>query len=231
MIVATRKPFTEIKDLVSGHRKILIVGCGTCTSVCLAGGEIEVTILASQLRITLGLEGHDVQIDEAIVERQCDREFLVLLSEKKNMTDYDVIVSMACGAGVQLLGDVYDQKMVVPALNTVFIGIAEGPGIWAERCQSCGNCVLGETGGICPITMCAKGLLNGPCSGTRHGKCEVNAEIDCAWVKIYDRLAARGDLECISKVLPPGKNSRQAHPAVLTHEAYKRRFVKDEKIV
>ncbi|MBW1675308.1 MAG: methylenetetrahydrofolate reductase C-terminal domain-containing protein [Deltaproteobacteria bacterium] len=231
MIVATRKPFTEIKDLVSGHRKILIVGCGTCVSVCLAGGEIEVSILASQLRIALGLEGDDVQIDEAIVERQCNREFLVLLGKKKNMTDYDVIVSMACGAGVQLLGDVYDQKPVVPALNTVFIGIEEGPGIWAERCQSCGNCVLGETGDICPITMCPKGLLNGPCSGSRHGRCEVNPEIECAWVKIYDRLAARGDLERISKVLPPRKNSRRAHPAVATHEAYKRRFVKDEKIV
>ena len=230
MIIATRKPFSEIKDLVSGHRKILIIGCGTCTSVCLAGGELEVAVLASQLRIALGLKGDDVQIDEATVERQCDREFLVDLMKKENVNDYDVIISMACGAGVQLLGDVCDGK-VVPALDTVFIGIAQGPGVWAERCRSCGACVLGETGAVCPETMCPKGLLNGPCSGTRNGKCEVDPEIDCAWVKIYDRLAARGDLECISKVLPPRKNSRRAHPAVSTHEAYKRRFVKDEKIV
>jgi ferredoxin len=228
MIVAKRKAFTEIKDIVSGHRKILIVGCGTCVAVCLAGGETEVAILASQLRIALGLDGHDVEIDEAIVYRQCDREFLVDLSKKKNVADYDVIVSMACGAGVQLLGDVYDGKLVVPALNTVFLGVAGGPGIWTERCESCGDCVLGETGGICPITMCAKGLLNGPCSGTRHGKCEVNPEIDCAWAKIYDRLAARGDVGRISKVFPPRNNSRRSHPAVVIHEAYKRRFVKDE---
>lgn len=228
MIVATRKPFAEIKDLVSGHRKILIVGCGTCVAVCLAGGETEVAILASQLRMALGLGGRQVQIDEATIERQCDREFLVDLSEKKDVAGYDVIISMACGAGVQLLSDVYDRKLVVPALNTGFIGVAEGPGMWTERCRSCGNCVLGETGGICPITMCAKGLLNGPCSGTRHSKCEVNPEMDCAWAKIYDRLAARGDLDCLSKVLPPRKNSQQAHPAVLIHEAYKRRFIKDE---
>jgi ferredoxin len=228
VIVATRKPFTEIKGVVSGHRKILIVGCGTCVAVCLAGGETEAAILASQLRIALRLDGRGVQIDEAIVERQCDREFLVDLGKKKEIADYDVIVSMACGAGVQLFGDVYDQKLIVPALDTVFLGVAEGPGIWTERCQSCGNCVLGETGGICPVTMCAKGLSNGPCGGTRHGKCEVNPEIDCAWAKIYERLAARDRLDCITKVLPARKNSRQVHPSVLTHEAYKRRFVKDE---
>lgn len=228
MIVAKRKPFTEIKDIVSGHRKILIVGCGTCVAVCLAGGETEVAILASQLRIALGLDGHDVEIDEAMVYRQCDREFLVDLNKKKNVADYDVIVSMACGAGVQLLGDVYDHKAVVPALDTVFIGVAEGPGLWTERCRSCGDCVLGKTAGICPLTMCAKGLLNGPCGGTRHGKCEINPEMDCAWAKIHERLAARGSLDRIRQTLPPRKNSKHAYPAVLIHEAYKRRLVKDE---
>jgi ferredoxin len=231
VIVGTRKPFAEIRDLVSGHRKILVVGCGTCVAVCLAGGEKEVAILASQLRIALRLVGQDVQVDEAMAERQCDTEFLVDLGSKKDLGDYDIVVSMACGAGVQLFSDVYDQNLVVPALNTVFIGVAEGPGVWTEKCRSCGDCVLGETGGICPVTMCAKGLLNGPCGGARHGKCEVNPELDCAWVKIYDRMSARDNLKSIEKTLPPRKNSRQAHPSVSIHEAYKRRFDKDEKIV
>lgn len=228
MIVATRKPFTEIKDFVSSHREILIVGCGTCVAVCLAGAETEAAILASQLRIALSLDGQDVHIDTDIVERQCDREFLVDLGNKKNIADYDIIISMACGAGVQLFSDVYEEKLIVPALNTVFLGVAEGPGIWTERCQSCGNCVLSETGGICPVTMCAKGLLNGPCGGTRHGKCEINPEIDCAWAKIYDRLSARGGLDLISKVFAPQKNSMRSRPGVVIHEAYKRRFEKNE---
>jgi ferredoxin len=228
VIVATRKPFTEIKELVSGHYKILIVGCGTCVAVCLAGGEKEVSILASQLRMVLKLDGQSVQVDEATVERQCDREFLVDLGKKVNVSDYDMVISMACGAGVQLFGDVYDRSTVVPGLDTVFIGVAEGPGVWTERCRSCGDCVLGRTAGICPVTMCAKGLLNGPCGGTRHGKCEINPEMDCAWAKIYERLAARGSLDHIRQTFPPRKYSKQSSPAVLIHEAYKRRLVKDE---
>ncbi|MDD5153515.1 MAG: methylenetetrahydrofolate reductase C-terminal domain-containing protein [Desulfovibrionales bacterium] len=231
MIVATRKPFDAIKQVVSGHKKVLIVGCGTCVAVCLAGGEKEVSILASQIRMTLKLDGQSVQVDEATVERQCDREFLVDLGKKVNVSDYDMVISMACGAGVQLFSDVYDRSTVAPGLDTVFIGVAEGPGVWTERCRSCGDCVLGKTAGICPVTMCAKGLLNGPCAGTRHGKCEINPEMDCAWAKIYERLAARGGLAQIRETLPPRKNSRQSFPAVLIHEAYKRRLKKDDTIV
>ncbi len=231
MIVATRKPFGAIRELVSGHKKLLIVGCGTCVSVCLAGGEKEVSILASQLRISSKLEGQGLEVDEATVERQCDREFLDDLGRRVKIADYDVILSMACGAGVQLLSDVYGHSVVAPALDTAFIGVAEGPGVWTERCRSCGDCVLGRTAGICPVTMCAKGLLNGPCGGTRHGKCEINPEMDCAWAKIYDRLAARGSLANMRQVLPPRKHSKQASPAVLIHEAYKRRLSKDETIV
>jgi len=181
--------------------------------------------------MTLKLDGQSVQVDEATVERQCDREFLVDLGKKVNVSDYDMVISMACGAGVQLFSDVYDRSTVAPGLDTVFIGVAEGPGVWTERCRSCGDCVLGRTAGICPVTMCAKGLLNGPCGGTRHGKCEINPEMDCAWAKIYERLAVRGGLAQIRETLPPRKNSRQAFPAVLIHEAYKRRLKKDDTIV
>ncbi|MFH1147354.1 MAG: methylenetetrahydrofolate reductase C-terminal domain-containing protein [Pseudomonadota bacterium] len=231
MIVAKRKPFAEIKELAAGYDKVLIVGCGTCVAVCLAGGEKEVSILASQLSMASRLGGRDVKIDEATIERQCDREFLTDLAGKANPADYDAVISMACGAGVQLFAEVYDRSVVIPALNTAFIGVAEGPGIWSARCRSCGDCVLGETAGICPVTMCAKSLLNGPCGGTRNGKCEVNGEADCAWAKIYERLSARGKLDSITKVIPGAKNSMDSHPSVLIHEAYKRRLNKDGKIV
>lgn len=230
MIVAKRKPFNSIRQVVSGSRKVLIVGCGTCVAVCLAGGEKEVAILASQLNMAFRLGGSEAQICEATVERQCDREFLTDLGNKVDVADFDVIVSMACGAGVQLLSEVYPDKKVVPALDTVFIGVAEGPGIWTERCRACGDCILSETGGICPVSMCAKGLLNGPCGGTRHGKCEVSPDMDCAWAKIYERLASRGALDCIKPIFPARQNSKQASPAVQIHEAYKRRLKIDETL-
>jgi ferredoxin len=224
MIVAKRKPFDEIKELVSDSKKTLILGCGTCVAVCLAGGEKEVAILASQLKMANALENQDGQIDELTIERQCDREFIEEVKDKVTVDEYDLILSTACGAGVQLLSDVFDHKVVVPALNTTFIGVAEGPGIWTERCRSCSDCVLAETGGICPVTMCAKGLVNGPCGGARHGKCEVDPEKDCAWTLIYNRLQKTGRLESMHRILPPKRHSVQQYPAVVIHEAYKRRY-------
>jgi ferredoxin len=224
MIVAKRKPFNEIKDLVSGSKKFLILGCGTCVAVCLAGGEKEVAVLASQLKMALALENKDVEIDELTIERQCDREFIEEINTKLDVDDYDVILSTACGAGVQLLSDVFDHKVVVPALNTTFIGVAEAAGVWTERCRSCSDCVLAETGGICPVTICSKGLVNGPCGGTRKGKCEVDPEKECAWTLIYNRLERLGKLDRMKQTLSPKKWSAQEHPAKIIHEAYRRRY-------
>lgn len=224
MIVAKRKPFREIKELVSGSQKILILGCGTCVAVCLAGGEKEVAILASQLKMALALDDQDLKIDELTIERQCDREFIEEIREKVNIDDYDLVLSTACGAGVQLLSDVFEHKVVLPALDTTFIGVAEGPGMWTERCRSCSDCVLAETGGICPVTICAKGLVNGPCGGTRKGKCEVDPEKDCAWTLIYNRLEKLGRLDRMKEIAPAKKHSVQEHPATIIHEAYKRRY-------
>ncbi|OEU49948.1 MAG: hypothetical protein BA861_05690, partial [Desulfobacterales bacterium S3730MH5] len=151
MIVAKRKPFEEIKESVLGAKRILILGCGTCVAVCLAGGEKDVAILALQLKMALKLENQDVHIDELTIERQCDREFIEEIGTRVNPDDYDLILSMACGAGVQLLSDVFEHKVVLPALNTTFIGVAEKLGVWSERCSGCGDCILGKTAGLCPI--------------------------------------------------------------------------------
>ena len=223
MIIAKRKPFKEIKVMLKDYKKILIVGCGTCVAVCLAGGEKEVGILATQLRMTFRLEGKDVETDEITLERQCDREFMEPLAEK--VKNYEAILSTACGAGVQYLAELYDYIPVYPALNTTFIGVAEDIGIWGERCLACSDCVLGITGGICPITMCAKGLVNGPCGGAIDGKCEVDPNKDCAWVMIYQRLERLGKLDNIKKILPPKRYDLQAHPSRIIHMAYKKRYV------
>ena len=166
MIVTEKKPFEEIKSLILPFKKVLVVGCGTCVAVSLSGGEKEAEILAAQLKLALG---KDYVFDHITLERQCDKEFLEELEDVVN--DYNAFLSLACGAGVQFLAELYQETPVLPAANTTFIGINRGVGWYEEKCRACGNCVLGITGGICPVTMCAKSLFNGPCGGTNKGKC------------------------------------------------------------
>ena len=219
MIVAERKPFEDIKAMIKDYNKILVVGCGECVSVCMAGGEKEVQILASQLRLAFEEEGKEIETEEITLERQCDKEYLDIIKDK--MGDYDAVISMACGAGVQFLAEMYNNKPVYPALNTCFIGVAEREGEWSERCRACGDCVLAETGGICPVAICAKGLLNGPCGGTNDGKCELSKEKDCAWTLIYNRLKDLGALDNIREIFPAKKYSAQTTPGRRIHEAFK----------
>ena len=222
MIVAKRKPLNEITEHLKGYKKALIVGCGTCVAVCLAGGEKEVGLLASQIAISSELAGEPIELGEVTIERQCDREFI---SEIRHMVkDYDVLVSLACGVGIQFLSDQYPNKVVLPAVNTLFIGANEEAGFWTERCRMCGQCYLAITGGVCPITMCAKSLLNGPCGGPQDGKCEVDSTRDCAWVKIYQRLKATGRLDLLDNIAPPRDNRKAEHPATHVHDAYKKRY-------
>lgn len=219
MIVAERKPFDEIKDMLTGYEKIFILGCDTCVSVCMAGGKKEVGLLASQLRMKFKKDGKQVQIDEDTVERQCNKEYMERILNK--LQEYDVVVSMACGAGDQLLADLCEPLQILPAVNTRFIGMTPKDGTWVERCRACGDCVLDETGGICPVAVCAKGIFNGPCGGTDHGKCEVDREKDCAWTLIYRRLDKMGKLDNIKKEMPPRSHGVQLNPAKQVHEVYK----------
>jgi ferredoxin len=218
MITAERKPFDQIKDKVKDYGSLLILGCGTCVSVCMAGGEKEVQLLASELRMKNQLDGKEVKIGEATIQRQCDKEYIQPIIETAKK--YDAVLSMACGAGVQLVAEMLEPQRVIPALNTRFIGITQAEGIWVERCRACGNCILADYGGICPNTICAKGLINGPCGGSKAGKCEASAEKDCAWVLIYNRLKKQNRLDTITKMFLPKEYSAQAHPSQIVNEAY-----------
>lgn len=222
MIVAKRKPFQEILDSLKGYERILVVGCGTCVAVCLAGGEKEVGLLTSQLAIASKLKGASLILGEATVERQCDREFLRELKDR--VGDYQVLLSLACGVGIQFLSDMYEEKVVLPGVDTSFIGTNDDVGLWTERCRMCNQCYLAVTGAVCPVTMCPKGILNGPCSGTREGMCEVDENKDCAWSLIYKRLEKTDRLDQIRPILPPRKYSLAAKPAHLIHSAYRRRY-------
>jgi ferredoxin len=218
MIVGERKPFDEICDRLQGFKKVLILGCGTCVSVCMAGGEKEVELLASQLRMATSLKNGNTEILEATIQRQCDSEYIESVLETARSCD--AVLSMACGAGVQLLADTLETIPVIPALNTRFIGVALGEGTWSERCRACGNCLLADYGGICPMTMCPKSLVNGPCGGSSNGKCETSPDRDCGWALIYERLRKQGRLDKMRDVAPLKDYSTQLHPARQVNEAY-----------
>jgi len=202
MIVADRKKIPEIRDMIKDHNRVLLVGCGTCVTVCLAGGEREVGILGSAVRMSLKLIGRgEVVVDECTIERQCEDAFIDILANR--VGEYDAVCSLGCGAGVQALAERFPGKAVYPGLNTQFIGILESQGVWTEKCAGCGSCRLGEFAGICPITRCAKRLFNGPCGGSRDGKCEVHADLECGWQLIYDRACSLGIQEKLERIAAP----------------------------
>lgn len=218
MIVAEQKPLSDIKGLLGEARKVLIVGCGTCVTVCFAGGEREASVLSSLLRMSSRLDGASTTVTDVTVQRQCEWEYLDTIRER--VADADVVLSLGCGIGVQALAEHFPEAFVVPGLNTKFLGLPLEQGVWAERCAACGECVLGVTGGICPIARCSKQLLNGPCGGSSHGKCEINAEIDCAWQLIYDKLQAQGRLSLMMEITPPKdwRTSRDGGPRKIVRE-------------
>lgn len=226
MIVAKRKDFHEIVEAATGFRRVLVVGCGTCVAVCLTGGEKEAGLLAAQLDIAAQMGDRDQVFDVACVERQCDREFLDELAGR--ISEYDALLSLACGAGIQFLAERYPDRPVLAGVDTTFIGVNEAVGLWQEKCRACQACVLTVTGGICPVTLCPKGLLNGPCGGMTDGRCETDPERDCAWALIYRRLEETGRLDNIRAILPPRGHSRSSLPGRQIHPAYLRRYTANE---
>jgi ferredoxin len=200
MIVADKKPIEEIIDYVKDHQSILVLGCNECVTVCEAGGKKEVGLLASALRMHFLQQGREVNIGERTLERQCDHEYLEEI--RNNVDNYEAVVSLACGVGVQFTAEKYQNLPVYPGVNTLFMGANEMRGVWSERCQGCGQCLLAHSGGICPVSRCAKRILNGPCGGSTAGKCEISKELPCGWQLIIDRLKALGRMDDYEKISP-----------------------------
>ena len=209
MIIGERKPIQEIIRMLKGIENILILGCGGCVTVCSAGGEKEVEILASILRIDRKKKGEPIETKEKTLARQCDTEYLEEL--KDEVDKYDAVLSMACGVGVNFLAEMYPKTIILPALNTSFMGVSEEQGVWSERCAGCGDCVLDKTGGLCPVARCSKRLFNGPCGGSQNGKCEINPDIACVWQLIYDRLKGLNQLEKLQEIFPMKDWSSSLH--------------------
>jgi ferredoxin len=201
MIVASPKSITQITKQIERHKKVLFVGCGTCVTVCLAGGEREVGIAGYAVRMARTIASKPIEIEQVTIERQCENEFIKDLAPAAERND--AMVSFACGAGVQALAERFPNKPVYAALDTQFLGILEEQAVWTEKCLGCGDCMLADFGGICPVTRCAKRMLNGPCGGSTEEHCEVAKDRPCAWQLIYKRLKGIGQLARIEKIHPP----------------------------
>jgi ferredoxin len=202
MITAEWKPIEELVGYLRGHKKVLLVGCATCVAECAAGGEREVETLAPLLRMALAKEGIEVEIASGTMERQCEPEFIEEFA--KSAAGADAIMSLACGIGMQMVAERFVDIPMYPGVNTTSLSVREEPGLWTTRCEACGDCVLGETFGLCPVSRCAKSLLNGPCGGTRtSGNCEINEDTPCIWNRIVERAQSRGQLDRLSEVKKP----------------------------
>ncbi|MBU4224294.1 MAG: methylenetetrahydrofolate reductase C-terminal domain-containing protein [Chloroflexi bacterium] len=218
MIVAEQKSLEEIKKLVADAKNVLVVGCGTCVTVCFAGGSREAAIVSAELRMTSKLDGTPKDVTDVTVQRQCEWEYLDEIAEQ--VKGVDVVLSLGCGVGVQAIAEHFPNAWVVPGLNTKFMGLPTEQGVWAERCAACGDCILGLTGGICPIARCSKSLLNGPCGGSLDGHCEIDPDVPCGWQLIYDRLSSMGKLEVLMDIQPPKnwKTARDGGPRKIVRE-------------
>lgn len=200
MIVGKQKPFEEIWEMIKTHKSLLVLGCNTCVSVCHQGGLKEAELLASLLRIKATQEKLDLKIEHDAIERQCEHGFYEVVD--KRLKEAGAVLSLGCGIGVQFIASKYETTPVYPALNTTFLGDVEKEGVFTEKCQACGDCMLGVTGGVCPVTRCGKRLFNGPCGGSSAGKCEISKDQDCAWQLVIDRMDAMGKLEEYEKITP-----------------------------
>ena len=196
--ITKQKSQDEIQQGLNGLDRVFVIGCGTCTTITKTGGIDQVEEMKERLQ-----ELGKLVTGCTVIPTACDDMTEVAMKENEQaIRTADCILSMSCALGVHRMS-LYLDKPVIPALDTLFIAVEDSPGYFSEVCAQCGQCLLGETAGICPITACHKGLVNGPCGGTNNGKCEVDKEKDCAWTLIYQRLKEQGRLYLMRKYQPP----------------------------
>jgi len=204
MIIVEPKPIKKILEMVKDSRSMLVVGCEGCSAVTQMGGEKQAEFLALLLELSSKMKDTSCSVKAVSTIRQCDRQ-IVASTLKSLVEGYDSIICMGCGVGTQVVADIFSDKLVFPGIDTKFIGSHDRDArAFTELCRACGECVLDETGGVCPVTRCSKSLLNGPCGGYAKGKCEVGGWVrDCAWVQIFNKLKAQGRLDLYLRFRPP----------------------------
>jgi len=209
MIITKKKDFKELMENIKRYNSFFLLGCSECATLCGTGGEPEV----SAMKEALEAEGKEVT-GTFVAKTGC--QVLGTKVELKKFKDEiekaDCILVMSCGAGTQTAVELFEDKPVYATNDSMFLGNMTRMQMFDERCSLCGKCILDKTGGICPVTACPKGLLNGPCGGTNEGKCEVSPDIECAWVRIYTRLKRLDQLDDMRKILEPKDWSAHRKP-------------------
>ncbi|MEE8483801.1 MAG: methylenetetrahydrofolate reductase C-terminal domain-containing protein [Nitrospinota bacterium] len=217
MIITKQKDFEDIVEAAKLYKSLFLVGCGDCATLCRTGGEDELKAMAG----VLGKSGITVS-GMAVVHATCHEldTQRVLRMHKDEVDKSDAFLVLTCGAGVQAVGDYTDKtdKPAISGCDSLFIGNSKRQMHFYEKCSACGDCVLNSTGGICPVTRCPKGLLNGPCGGAVRGKCEVNEEEDCIWITIFERMSKLGRLDDLMEIARPKKYSSNPSPGKIEQQ-------------
>ncbi|MBN1898602.1 MAG: methylenetetrahydrofolate reductase C-terminal domain-containing protein [Spirochaetes bacterium] len=205
MIATKQKELKVLLKYLSGEKNIIIVGCGLCATTFQTGGEKQV----QELKDKLGKKGYIILMT-AVIDAVCDQRQVRLFinKNKKKIEQADSLIVMACGAGVQSFGEFVKIKLH-PALDTVFLANEKRLGSFQQFCSLCGDCQLESTDGVCVITRCPKGFINGPCGGSKNGKCEALVENDCVWNLIF-KSNEKNFSKKHKSYLPPKKKS--PHP-------------------
>lgn len=209
MIITKKKDIGKVLDSLKGKKTVYLFGCDSCAEQCKTGGAAE---LAGMKTV---LEENGIKVlGSTLPEETCYRQLaLKAYRDHKEAAQAEAVLVLACGAGVRTVAEAASETQpVYPALDSFFLATVERVGRFFEGCSLCGECVLAETGGICPHTECPKGLLNGPCGGVANGMCEVYMENECAWVRIYKRLKAQGRSDILKKTVGPKDHSVGTRP-------------------
>lgn len=214
MIGTIPKPFEDVMAALDGYKKIAVVGCDGCAKVCGTGGSEQVSDMTVKL-----IENGKHVVFTATPSRTCvvENSSIVLDPHKDDLKETEAVFILGCGGAVQIVRQIIeDYGLTIPVkvglesvghMDTLIMGE-----LAIEQCQECGECILNETGAICPVTKCAKSLLNGPCGGAQNGKCEVDPERDCAWVMIYNRMLILGELDKLRRFIDPKDYSKMLKP-------------------
>lgn len=211
MIISKQKPLNEILTSLAANSSVFLIGCAKCATVCKSGGEEEVWQMQEALVAEGKIVTGSVIIDEACHMLRVGRE---LRAKQQLVDDADALLVLACGAGVQSVSAATTKKTVA-ALDSLFLGNIRRFGQFEQKCSLCGECILTETAGICPVTACPKGLLNGPCGGMDEGRCETDSEAECAWAQIFARIQETSSNCTLTETVPPRNHAKIARPARL----------------
>ncbi len=217
MHATIQKPIEEILNYLKPGEKVFVVGCGNCAAKCHSGGEGETEGMAERLkRRGLNIAGWACTDSGVSLCKLAAVRKMLLEVHKSESEQADSFLILACGQGIHTVLDATDGGIVHPGCDTIFGGETISDDFITEYCSLCGECIVEYTGGLCPVTLCAKGLLNGPCGGAINGKCEVDRSRDCGWQLIYDRLKDLGCLDKMKVYIEPKRNSKWSRPRSLT---------------